>query len=167
MLDIATVVRFNVQFYQVVLIKRPKITNHIMRNISRNLLIGIAYIAVLMFSLSAQSAQACTLPSNMQVQALEIATGYMPCQPSADVYSVGGSKCLLADQAGTDICITQAWMPRSEASYLSYPEFGPVFSRLEIVPVFQTVVTANPTTSTIRRSRRNSSLSILYCSFQI
>lgn len=140
-----------------------------MRNVSRNLLIGIAFIAVLMFGLLAQSAQACTLPSNMQVQvqALQMAAGHMPCPSSTDAYSVSGSNCLFVDQAGTDTCITQPWIPRSETSFPSYPDSGFVLARPHAVPVFQAVVTAIPTAPTIRHSRRNSSLSILHCSFQI
>ncbi|WP_237174031.1 hypothetical protein [Paracandidimonas lactea] len=147
----------------------PSTESHyrIMRNVSRNLSIGIAFIAVLMFGLLAQSAQACTLPSSMQVQTLERATGHMPCPSSTDAYSVGGSNCLFVDQAGTDTCITQAWIPRSETSIPSYPDSGFVLARPHVVPAFQAVVTAIPTAPTIRHSRRNSSLSILHCSFQI
>jgi hypothetical protein len=136
-----------------------------MRNISRNLLIGIAYIAVLMFGLLAQSAQAGALPGN--VNTLQMATGHMPCHQSTDACFVNGSKCLFVGRTGSDICITQAWMPRSEAPYPTNPEPIAVASRPEIAPVFQTIPSASPVALTIRHSRRNSSLSILFCSFQI
>ncbi len=140
-----------------------------MRNISRNLLIGIGYIAVLVlvlvFGLLAQPAQACALPDN--VQALQTATGPLPCSTSTDAYLVNGSKCLLADQVSSDICITQAWMPRSEASYPLNPEPVVLARRPEVVPAAPASLTADPGLQNIRHSRRNSSLSILYCSFQI
>src|SRR3546814_20420934 len=93
-----------------------------MRNVSRNLLISIAYIAVLMFGLLTQSAQAYAESDN--VKTIRTATGNMPCHESVDGYSVKGSKCLFADQTGSDICITPAWMLRSEAPYpSSNPDF--------------------------------------------
>lgn len=136
-----------------------------MRNISRNLLIGIAYIAVLMFGLLAQPAQACALPDNVKV--VQMATGPLPCPTSTDAYLVNGSKCLLGNQVSLDICITQAWMPRSEASYPLNPEPVVLARRPKVVPAAQASLTADPDLQNIRHSRRNSSLSILYCSFQI
>lgn len=137
-----------------------------MRNVSRKLLIGIAYIAVLMFGLLAQSAQACALPGNVKI--LQMATGSIPCQPSADAHFANDSKCLFADQVGSDICVTQAWMPRAEAAYPSSNQ-GPVIVawRPKLVPVFPVISIASPAPPTIRHSRRNASLAILYCSFQI
>lgn len=136
-----------------------------MRNVSRNLLIGIAYIAVLMFGLLAQSAQACVLPDN--VKTIQMATGPIPCESSTDAYFASDSKCLFADQVSSDICIIQAWMPRTEAQYPSTPEPVVVGGRPEIAPVFQVISIASPASATIRHSRRNASLSILHCSFQI
>lgn len=137
-----------------------------MRNISRNLLISIAYIAVLMFGLLTQSAQAYAESDN--VKTIQMTTGQMPCHQSVDGYSVKGSKCLFAGQASSEICITQAWMLRSEALYpSSNPEFVIMVWRPEIVPVFHTISTASHASPTVRHSRRNGSLAILYCSFQI
>src|SRR3546814_2357851 len=78
--------------------RTPQDNNHIMRNVSRNLLISIAYIAVLMFGLLTQSAQAYAESDN--VKTIRTATGNMPCHESVDGYSVKGSKCLFADQTG-------------------------------------------------------------------
>lgn len=136
-----------------------------MRNISRNLLIGIAYIAVLMFGLLAQPAQACALPDN--VKAIQMATGPLPCHTNTDAYLVNGSKCLLANQVSSDICITQAWMPRSETPYPSNPKPVVVAWIPEMVLAAQAISTVDPGLQSIRHSRRNSSLSIRYCSFQI
>jgi hypothetical protein len=136
-----------------------------MRKASRNLLIGIAYIAVLMLALLAQSAQACASPNNMSVR--QITAHHVPCQQATQSNSVGAPQCLVVDQASSDTCITQAWMPRSEAAHLSNPEPFAVVSKPEITAAPQSVSTVSLLAPPVRHSRRSSSLSILYCSFQI
>ncbi|WP_132582516.1 hypothetical protein [Paralcaligenes ureilyticus] len=137
----------------------------LMKNTWRNVLIGMAYIALLMFGVLAQSAQACPLPK--YVQTAQMAAGHMPCQQGMDAHSAVGCNFPANDQTSTRACFTQAWMPSSQTPFPSSPEPIVVAAGSGAMPVLHTEPTAGPVAATIPCSRRNTSLSILYCSFQI